>query len=180
MTKKPQENPVIVEVDGKNYTGLYTASAGVVTVDADWGELRAHVGATPEGIARRLFLEILEGAKSRGELDETKKTTNVSVPRDSRRSFPCRKLGKLTPLKLQAGRSDLITAPSLWDTSSYVSIYLPLIVRKKGKSSTFPPRNGDLVLILCPSDCRALRGLRVPQPSICPSGRNIHPDGFQL
>src|SRR5215471_1692614 len=179
MSKKPQENPVVVEVEGKRYTGFYTVSSGVVTVESDWGELRAHVGATPERIARRLFLEILRGAKSRGELDETKKTTNVRVPRDSRRSFPCRKLGKLT-LKLQAGRSDLITAPSLWDTSSYVSIYLPLIVRKKGKSSTFPPRNGDLVLILCPSDCRALRGLRVPQPSICPSGRNIHSDGFQL
>ena len=45
-------------------------SAGVITVESDWGELRGHVGATPESIARRLFLEILRGAKSRGELDE--------------------------------------------------------------------------------------------------------------
>src|SRR5215470_1298914 len=98
--EQPQEYPVTVEIEGKRYTGFYTVSSGVVTVESDWGELRAHVGATPERIARRLFLEILRGAKSRGELDETKKTTNVRVPRDSRRSFPCRKLGKLT-LKLQ-------------------------------------------------------------------------------
>ena len=53
------EHPITVEVDGKNYTGLYTVSAGVVTVESDWGELRGHVGATPERIAHRLFLEIL-------------------------------------------------------------------------------------------------------------------------
>ena len=70
MSKKPQENPVVVEVEGKRYAGFYTVSAGVVTVESDWGELRGHVGATPESIARRLFLEILRGAKSRGELDE--------------------------------------------------------------------------------------------------------------
>ena len=64
------EHPITVEVDGKNYTGLYTVSAGVVTVESDWGELRGHVGATPERIAHRLFLEILRGAKSRGELDD--------------------------------------------------------------------------------------------------------------
>jgi len=70
MSKKPQENPVVVEVEGKRYAGFYTVSAGVITVESDWGELRGHVGATPESIARRLFLEILRGAKSRGELDE--------------------------------------------------------------------------------------------------------------
>jgi hypothetical protein len=70
MTKKPQENPVIVEVDGKNYTGLYTVSAGIITVDSDWGELRAHIGARTNATASRLLLEILRGAKSRSELDE--------------------------------------------------------------------------------------------------------------
>jgi hypothetical protein len=68
--EQPQEYPVTVEIEGKRYTGFYTVSAGVVTVESDWGELRGHVGATPEVIARRLFLEILRGAKSRGELDE--------------------------------------------------------------------------------------------------------------
>ena len=67
--EKPQEYPVTVEIVGKQYTGVYTVSSGVVTVESDWGELRGHVGATPERIACRLFLEILRGAKSRGELD---------------------------------------------------------------------------------------------------------------
>ena len=35
MSKKPQENPVIVEVEGKRYTGFYTVVAGVITVDSD-------------------------------------------------------------------------------------------------------------------------------------------------
>jgi hypothetical protein len=69
--EQPQEYPVTVEIEGNRYTGFYTVSAGVITVESDWGELRGHVGATPELIARRLFLEILRGAKSRGELDET-------------------------------------------------------------------------------------------------------------
>src|SRR5262245_51978847 len=69
--RQPQEYPVTVEIEGKRYTGFYTVSSGVVTVESDWGELRGHVGATPELIARRLFLEILRGAKSRGELDES-------------------------------------------------------------------------------------------------------------
>jgi hypothetical protein len=68
--EQPQEYPVTVEIEGKRYTGFYTVSSGVITVESDWGELRGHVGATPELIARRLFLEILRGAKSRGELDE--------------------------------------------------------------------------------------------------------------
>src|SRR4029453_7797481 len=64
-----QEYPVTVEIERKRYTGFYTVSAGVITVESEWGELRGHVGATPELIAARLFLEILRGAKSRGELD---------------------------------------------------------------------------------------------------------------
>ena len=67
--EQPQEYPVTVEIEGKRYTGFYTVSSGVVTVESNWGELRGHVGATPELIARRLFLEVLRGAKSRGELD---------------------------------------------------------------------------------------------------------------
>jgi hypothetical protein len=68
--EQPQEYPVTVEIEGKRYTGFYTVSAGIITVDSDWGELRAHVGAKTEATASRLFLEILRGAKSRGELDE--------------------------------------------------------------------------------------------------------------
>jgi hypothetical protein len=68
--KQPQEYPVTIEIDGKRYTGFYTVSSGIVTVESDWGELRAHVGPNAANTARRLFLEILRGAKSRGELDE--------------------------------------------------------------------------------------------------------------
>jgi len=67
--EQPQKYPVTVEIEGKRYTGFYTVNAGIITLESDWGELRAHVGATPELIARRLFFEILRGAKSRGELD---------------------------------------------------------------------------------------------------------------
>jgi len=68
--ERPQEYPVTVEIEGKRYTGLYTVRRGVITVESDWGELRAHAGAKPELTASRLFLQILRGAKSRGELDE--------------------------------------------------------------------------------------------------------------
>ena len=68
--EQPQEYPVTVEIEGKRYTGFYTVNRGIIALESDWGELRAHVGATPELIARRLFFEILRGAKSRGELDE--------------------------------------------------------------------------------------------------------------
>jgi len=62
--EQPQEYPVTVEIEGKRYTGFYTVSADVITVDSEWRELRGHVGATAELIARRLFLVILRGAKS--------------------------------------------------------------------------------------------------------------------
>ena len=68
--KQPQEYPVIVEIEGKRYTGFYTVTAGIITVDSDWGELRAHAGSKVELTASRLFLQILQGAKSRGELED--------------------------------------------------------------------------------------------------------------
>jgi hypothetical protein len=68
--EQPQEYPVTVEIEGKRYTGFYTVSAGVITVESDWGELRAHAGPNAANTAGRLFLEILRGANSRGELGE--------------------------------------------------------------------------------------------------------------
>src|SRR5262245_32346815 len=68
--KQPQEYPVTVEIEGKRYTGFYTVSSGVVTVESDRGKLRADAGTKAELTAGRLFLWILEGAKSRGELDD--------------------------------------------------------------------------------------------------------------
>jgi len=34
-----QEYPVTVEIEGKRYTGFYTVSSGVVTVESDWASL---------------------------------------------------------------------------------------------------------------------------------------------
>ena len=67
--KQTQEHPVTVEIEGKSYTGFYTVVSGIITVESDWGELRADPGSKAEVTARRLFLLILQGAKSRGELD---------------------------------------------------------------------------------------------------------------
>jgi len=61
---------VATEIEGKRYTGFYTVVSGIITVESDWGELRADAGSKAEVTARRLFLQILQGAKSRGELDE--------------------------------------------------------------------------------------------------------------
>ena len=61
--KQSQEHPVTVEIEGKRYTGLYTVSAGVITVESDWGERSTQAGPKAEKTARRLFLEVLRGAK---------------------------------------------------------------------------------------------------------------------
>jgi hypothetical protein len=61
--KQPQEYPVTVEVGGKRYTGFYTVSSGVVTVESDWGERSTRAGASAERTARLLLLEILRLAK---------------------------------------------------------------------------------------------------------------------
>ena len=64
-TKQPQEYPVTIEIEGKRYTAFYTVTSGVITVEFDWGELRAHVGPSAANTAHRLFLEFLRGAKFR-------------------------------------------------------------------------------------------------------------------
>jgi hypothetical protein len=56
--EQPQEYPVTVEIVGKRYTGFYTVSSGVVTVDSDWGERNAQAGPRVEETARLLLLEI--------------------------------------------------------------------------------------------------------------------------
>ena len=37
--EQPQEYPVTVEVGRKRYTGFYTVSSGVVTVESDWADV---------------------------------------------------------------------------------------------------------------------------------------------
>jgi hypothetical protein len=67
---QPQEYPVTIEIEGKRYTGFYTVSSGVVTVESDWGERSTQAGPrVAEQTARSLLLEILRRAKSRGALD---------------------------------------------------------------------------------------------------------------
>jgi hypothetical protein len=61
--EQPQEYPVTVEIEGKRYTGFYTVSSGVVTVESDWGERSSQTGPRVEQTARLLLLEILRRAK---------------------------------------------------------------------------------------------------------------------
>src|SRR5262245_2019599 len=62
--EQPQEYPVTVEVEGKRYTGFYTVSSGVVTVESDWDERSTEaVGPLAERTARLLLFEILRRAK---------------------------------------------------------------------------------------------------------------------
>jgi hypothetical protein len=61
--KQPQECPVTVEIKGKRYTGFYTVSSGIVTVESDWGEHSTPAGASAERTARLLLLETLRRAK---------------------------------------------------------------------------------------------------------------------
>ena len=61
--KQPQEYPVTVEIEGKRYTGFYTASSGVVTVESDWGERSIQTDTRAEETARALLLQLLRRAK---------------------------------------------------------------------------------------------------------------------
>ena len=61
--EQPQEYPVTVEIEGKSYTGFYTVSSRVVTVESDWGERSAQAGPRVEETARLLLLEILRRAR---------------------------------------------------------------------------------------------------------------------
>ena len=59
-----EQYPVTVEIEGKRYTGFYTVSSGIVTVESDWGERSTEaVGPLAERTARLLLLEILRRAK---------------------------------------------------------------------------------------------------------------------
>src|SRR5262245_33386819 len=69
--EQPQEYPVTVEIEGKRYTGFYTVSSSVVTVESDWGERSTRAGARAEQTARLLVLEILQRAKVPVSLSST-------------------------------------------------------------------------------------------------------------
>ena len=61
--KQPQEDPVTVEIEGKRYTGFYTVSSGVVTVESDWGERSIETDTRAEQTAHALLLQMLRRAK---------------------------------------------------------------------------------------------------------------------
>ena len=61
--KQPQEYPVTVEIEGKRYTGFYTVSSGIVTVESDWGERSIETDTRAEQTARALLLQMLRRAK---------------------------------------------------------------------------------------------------------------------
>ncbi len=57
------------EMDGKTYSAHYTVQSKVVTVSSVYGNGATQIGSsTALAIARVLFLEVLRGAKARGEL----------------------------------------------------------------------------------------------------------------
>jgi hypothetical protein len=64
--KQPEEYPVTVEIEGKRYTGFYTVTSGVVTVESDWGERSTEADLRAEQTARLLLLDILRRAKVPG------------------------------------------------------------------------------------------------------------------
>jgi hypothetical protein len=67
--KQPQEFKVDVEFEGKVYSAVYVVSAGTITVQAEYGSLTTHgSGPNIKFLARQLLRDILQGAKSRGEL----------------------------------------------------------------------------------------------------------------
>ena len=67
--KQPLKFKVDVEFEGKVYSAVYVVSSGTITVKAEYGSLTTHGGGpNVKFMARQLLREILEGAKSRGEL----------------------------------------------------------------------------------------------------------------
>ena len=70
MPKQPRSFVELsVELAGKTYSASYSVSSSVVTVNSVYGSNSTQVGgSTAEIIARLLFREILEGAKSHGGL----------------------------------------------------------------------------------------------------------------
>src|SRR5262249_21502221 len=60
--EQPHEYPVTVEIEGKRYTGFYTVSSGVVTVESNWGELRTL--AQHQNLSRVVYFLRFFGAQS--------------------------------------------------------------------------------------------------------------------
>ncbi len=69
MRKQPQSFEFNLEFEGKIYSATYSVSSKVVKIDSMFGTISTQIGgSTAKIIARTLFREILEGAKSRKEI----------------------------------------------------------------------------------------------------------------
>lgn len=68
--KRPaQRHEIFLEHNGKKYQAHYYVENNVVTVQSAYGSTSTQVGgSTAEVVARILLREILDGAKSRGEV----------------------------------------------------------------------------------------------------------------
>ena len=67
--RQPQRFEVSLEFEGKTHTASYFVQSKVVTVESAYGSNATQVRGSPaHSFARILFREILQGAKSRGEL----------------------------------------------------------------------------------------------------------------
>jgi hypothetical protein len=61
--EQPQEYLVTVEIEGKRYTGFYTVSAGVITVESDWGNLEGTL-AQHQNLLRVVYFLRFFGAQN--------------------------------------------------------------------------------------------------------------------
>lgn len=58
-----------MEFDGKKYTASYYVRSGAVTIESSYGTTSTQVGGSPAAsMARQLLREILNSAKSKGQL----------------------------------------------------------------------------------------------------------------
>jgi hypothetical protein len=71
---EPSGQTISVKFEGKKYSGTYSVTLGVVTVESEWGYCQTHAGPKAELTARQVFREILRGAKARGELHHDMET----------------------------------------------------------------------------------------------------------
>ncbi len=66
--KEPRHFRINVEFEGKTYEASYSVSSGTVYVNSWYGSTSRELGDMSEQIARILFCELLQIAKSRGQI----------------------------------------------------------------------------------------------------------------
>jgi hypothetical protein len=64
---EPSGHRLWVTFEHRRYSAIYSVRSRVITVESEYGFATTQ-GGRSESVARRLFREILQGAKARGEL----------------------------------------------------------------------------------------------------------------